>query len=67
MQNHDFCYVKMSDEDKKILKYIPGEKSFKAPYIICVDLECLLEKKKQMHVRIILKNLIQKRKLSIYL
>ena len=29
---------------KKILKYNPGEKSLKAPHIICVDLECLLEK-----------------------
>ena len=29
---------------KKILKYNPGEKSLKAPHIIFVDLECLLEK-----------------------
>ena len=33
----------MPDEDNKILKYIPGEKSSKAPHIICADLECLLE------------------------
>ena len=32
----------MPDEDNKILKYIPGEKSFKAPFIIYADLECLL-------------------------
>ena len=35
----------MPDEDNKMLKYIPGEKSLKAPHIICEDLECLLEKK----------------------
>ena len=43
-RDHDFCYVKTPDEDKKILKYNPGEKSLKAPHIIFVDLECLLEK-----------------------
>ena len=44
MQIHDFCYVKMPDEDKKILKYNPGEKSLKGSHIICADLECLLGK-----------------------
>ena len=34
----------MPDEDKKILKFNPGEKSLKAPHIICADLECLLKK-----------------------
>ena len=34
----------MPDEDKKILKYNPGEKSLKVPFIIYADLECLLEK-----------------------
>ena len=29
---------------KKILKYIPGEKSLKFPWIIYADLVCLLEK-----------------------
>ena len=38
----------MSDEDKKILKYNPGEKSLKFLNIICKDLECLLEKKRRM-------------------
>ena len=28
----------MSDEDNKILKYSPGEKSLKVPFIIYVDL-----------------------------
>ena len=34
----------MSDEDNKILEYIPGEKSLKVPFIIYADLECLLRK-----------------------
>ena len=28
----------------RILKYNPGEKSLKAPFAICLDLECLLKK-----------------------
>ena len=43
-ENHDFCYLKMPDEDNKILKYIPGEKSLRIPFIIYADLECLLRK-----------------------
>ena len=43
-KDHDFCYIKMSDEDRKILKYNPGEKLSKVPWIICADLEYLLEK-----------------------
>ena len=34
----------MPDEDKKILKYIHGEKSLKGPAIIYADVECLLKK-----------------------
>ena len=33
----------MPDEDNKILKYNPGEKSLKVPFIIYADLECFLE------------------------
>ena len=39
-ENYDFCNLKMPDEDNKILKYIPGEKSLRAPFIIYADLEC---------------------------
>ena len=42
--DHDCCYLKMPDESNKILKYIPGEKSLNVPFIIYVDLECLLQK-----------------------
>ena len=52
----------MPKENEKI-KYLPGEKSLKAPFIACVDLECILKKFKI--VKIILKVLIQKEKLSI--
>ena len=39
-----FAILKMPDEYNKILKYIPGEKSLKVPFIIYADLECLLRK-----------------------
>ena len=42
--NHDFCHLKMLDESNKILKYVPGEKSLKVPFIIYADLECLFRK-----------------------
>ena len=34
----------MPDEDNNILKYVPGRKSLKVPFIIYADLECLLQK-----------------------
>ena len=42
--NHDFCYLKLPDEDNNILKYVPGRKSLKVPFIIYAALECLLQK-----------------------
>ena len=42
-KDHYYCYVEMSDKDNNVLKYNPGEKSMKVPFIICADLECLLE------------------------
>ena len=62
--NHDYCCIDMPKENEKI-KYLPGEKSLKAPFIAYVDLECLL--KKCNIVKIILKILIQRKKLSINL
>ena len=49
----------MPDEDKKILKYNHGEKSMRVPFIVHADLKCLL--KKCTRVKIILKNLTQKK------
>ena len=43
-KKHDCCNVKMPDEDNKILKYNPGNKSLKVLFIIYAHLECLLEK-----------------------
>ena len=34
----------MPNENNKILKYNPGEKSLTVPFIIYADLECLLQK-----------------------
>ena len=36
--NHDFCNLKMPDEDDKILNYVSGEKSLKVPFVIYADL-----------------------------
>ena len=55
----------MPEEDKYILKYRPGDKSLKVPFIIYADLECIL--KKNNLVKIILKILSQRKKLSINL
>ena len=41
--NHDYCRVDMPKEHEKI-KHLPGEKSLKAPFIICADFESLLKK-----------------------
>ena len=41
--NHDYCRIDMAEDHEKI-KYLLGEKSLKAPFITCVDLECLLKK-----------------------
>ena len=46
---HDYCHVKMPKEDIKILKYNPGKKSLKAPFIIIADLECILPKISSCH------------------
>ena len=48
-KNHDYCYVEILEEDNKILKYNHGEKSMKVPFIICADLESLLEKMNNCH------------------
>ena len=37
-ENHDYCYVEMSEESNKILKYNYGEKSMKVPFIIYAEL-----------------------------
>ena len=41
----DFCDTLIPDEDNKILKYKPGEKSLKVSFVIYADLKCLLKKK----------------------
>ena len=41
---HDSYHMEMPKQAEKILKYINGEKSLNAPFIIYLDLECLLKK-----------------------
>ena len=48
-ENHDYCYVEMSKEDNKSLKYNHGGKSMKVPFIIYADLGSLLEKMNTCH------------------
>ena len=40
--NHEYCHVDMPKEHEKI-KYLPGEKSLKVPFVIFADLEYLLK------------------------
>ena len=42
--NHDSYHIEMPKQAKKILKYIYGKKSLKAPFPVYLDLECLLKK-----------------------
>ena len=48
-KNHDYYYVEMPKEDKKILKYNHGEESMKVPFIIYGDLKFLLQKMNTCH------------------
>ena len=43
-ENKDYCNVIMSSEDTKILEFNQYQKFDKAPFIIYVDLECIIEK-----------------------
>ena len=47
-RDHDFCYVKMPDENNKILKYIPGEKSLKVSIHYLCSLRMFTSKNKYM-------------------
>ena len=48
-KNHNYCHVEMPNENNKILKYNPGEKCMRDPFITYADLECLLEKISTCH------------------
>ena len=63
--NHDYCHIDMPEEGENILKYSPGDKSLKAPFIIYAGLECLI--KRSSFVKIILKILTHREKLGINL
>ena len=59
--NHDYCQIDMPKEHEKI-KYLSGEKSLKAPFYSLCGLR--MSTKKRNIVKIILKILIQRKKLS---
>ena len=42
-KDHDYCYVEMPDKDNNILKYNSGGKYMRVPFIMYVDMRCLLE------------------------
>ena len=42
--NHDYCHVDMPEEDRSILKYYQRKISWKAPFALYADFECLLIK-----------------------
>ena len=48
-KDHDYGYTETPNENNKILKHNPGEKSVKAPNIIYFDLNSLLEKISTCH------------------
>ena len=43
-ENNNFCNVIMPSENNKILEFNQYQKSYKAPFVIYADLECLIEK-----------------------
>ena len=43
-KDHDYCYVDMPNKDNNMLKYNPGQKYMRVPFVIYVDTECLLVK-----------------------
>ena len=59
--HHDYCHIDMHKEHEKI-KCLSGEKSLKVLFIVYADLGCLF--KKCNIVKIILKILVQRKKLS---
>ena len=42
-EDKDYCYVEMSEKDT-FIKYHPGIKSMRAPFVIYANLESLLKK-----------------------
>ena len=60
--DHDYCHVEMPDEDNKILKYNYVDKSLKDHlWFMLTSIVCL---KKCTHVKVTLKNLLQRKKIS---
>ena len=41
---HDFCFLRLPEDDKNFFCYVLGKKPLKFPFIIYADLECILKK-----------------------
>ena len=62
---HDHCYPEMPNKYNNTLEYNNGQKSLKT--LFAIELDIVYTKKKSIHVKIILRNLRQREKLSINL
>ena len=40
-EDQDYCYIEMPEKDR-FIKYHPGVKSMRAPFVIYADIESLL-------------------------
>ena len=63
--NHDYCKVEMPNEDNKTLGYNHGEKPLKVLFLLVLTQNFCYQK--SLPIKIIPKNLIQRKKLSIHL
>ena len=61
-ETKDFWDVFMPSKDTKILEFNPYQKSDKASFIIYADLACIIENRRLMDVKIILKIHLQQKK-----
>ena len=60
-ETKDFWDVFMPSKDTKILEFNPYQKSDKASFIIYADLACIIENRRLMDVKIILKVHLQQK------
>lgn len=48
-KNYDYCYIKMPEKGKNIIKYNQGEKYMSSPFVIYADTQSLQEKEDTCH------------------
>ena len=62
---HNYCHIEMPKKYNNILKCNDGKESLKSPCVIELDIECIL--KRNIHVKKIQKNILQKENPSMHL